>query len=170
MTALVGLVCLGIAIADDPAPTIAPADAGPIANAVAAGKHVRIDGPRGPIHVWIPPSYHADTGATIIYVHGYFDDADTAWTGHQLPEPRFRRIGQRIRNRPVNDSRKGCATSDPHGCQQQGEPMPEAQGALGCRGGIRIETKRGAPHLLQSRMTFPQSPDCMAAKPFSNSV
>jgi hypothetical protein len=36
--------------------------------------------------VWIPAGYHADTGATVLYVHGYFDDADTAWTGHQLPE------------------------------------------------------------------------------------
>jgi hypothetical protein len=47
---------------------------------------VRNEGPRGPIHVWVPAGYHADTGATIVYVHGYFDDADTAWTGHQLPE------------------------------------------------------------------------------------
>jgi hypothetical protein len=75
-------VCLGIAIADDP-PAAPP---NPIKSAVAAGKHVRIDGRGGPIHVWIPPSYRADTGATILYVHGYFDDADTAWTGHQLPE------------------------------------------------------------------------------------
>ncbi len=58
----------------------------PIIAAVAAGRHVRIDGPRGPIHVWIPPGYHADTGATIIYLHGYYDAADTAWTGHLLPE------------------------------------------------------------------------------------
>ena len=57
-----------------------------IAAAVGAGRHVRIDGPRGPVHVWIPASYHADTGATVIYVHGYFDDADTAWTGHQLAQ------------------------------------------------------------------------------------
>ena len=83
-TALAGLVWLGIAIADDPKPAVP--DASPIATAVAAGKHHRIDGPRGPIHVWIPPSYHADTGATILYVHGFFDDSDTAWTGHQLPE------------------------------------------------------------------------------------
>jgi hypothetical protein len=80
-TAIAGLVWLGIATADDPG-----ARATPISAAVAAAKHVRIDGPRGPIHVWIPPSYHADTGATILYIHGYFDDADTAWTGHQLPE------------------------------------------------------------------------------------
>src|SRR3954467_8428492 len=52
------LIWLGFAIADQTTP--AP-DPGPIAKAVAAGKHVRIDGPRGPIHVWIPAGYHADT-------------------------------------------------------------------------------------------------------------
>lgn len=87
ITTLAGLVWLGIAVADDPAAVPAPpSDAGPIATAVASGRHERIDGPRGPIHVWIPASYHADTGATIIYIHGYFDDADTAWTAHQLPQ------------------------------------------------------------------------------------
>ena len=58
----------------------------PLTIAVAQGKHVRIDGPHGPIHVWIPPSYRAETGATIVYLHGYYDDADSAWTGHRLPE------------------------------------------------------------------------------------
>lgn len=82
-----GLVWLGVALANEPSPPSSPADAAQaIAAAVAAGRHVRIDGPRGPIHVWVPASYHADTGATIIYVHGYFDDADTAWTGHQLAQ------------------------------------------------------------------------------------
>lgn len=85
VTALAGLVWLGIALANDPLRTTS-VDAGPIASAVAAGRHVRIDGPRGPIHVWIPAGYHADTGATVLYIHGYFDDADTAWVGHQLPE------------------------------------------------------------------------------------
>jgi len=81
-TALAALAWLGVALAGDP-----PVQAsGPIAAAVNAGKHVRIDGPRGPIHVWIPAGYHADTGATILYVHGYWDSADTAWTMHQLPE------------------------------------------------------------------------------------
>ena len=58
----------------------------PLTVAVNAGKHVRIDGPHGAIHVWIPPSYHADTGATIIYLHGYYDDADSSYIGHRLPE------------------------------------------------------------------------------------
>src|SRR4051812_2195202 len=80
-------VWLGAALAGEARSPVPPPDAvDPIAAAVAAGRHVRIDGPRGPIHVWIPASYHADTGATVIYVHGYFDDADTAWTGHQLPQ------------------------------------------------------------------------------------
>jgi hypothetical protein len=82
-----GLVWLGGALAGEPL-VAPPPDAaiGPIASAVARGRHVRIDGPRGPIHVWIPAGYHADTGATILYLHGYFDDADTAWTGHQLAQ------------------------------------------------------------------------------------
>jgi len=57
-----------------------------ITAAVAAGRHVRIDGPHGSIHVWIPPSFQADTGATIVYLHGYYDDADTSYIGHRLPE------------------------------------------------------------------------------------
>ena len=82
-----GLVWLGVALAGEPKPvTLSATAAAPIARALAAARHVRIDGPRGPIHVWIPASYHADTGATVIYVHGYFDDADTAWTGHQLAQ------------------------------------------------------------------------------------
>lgn len=90
LVALIGLHRLGAALAGEaqvaPAAPAADPVRAKIAGAVAAGRHVRIDGPRGPIHVWIPASYHADTGATVIYVHGYFDDADTAWTGHQLPE------------------------------------------------------------------------------------
>ncbi|MEO7736137.1 MAG: hypothetical protein ABIY55_34585 [Kofleriaceae bacterium] len=87
LVVLAGLAWLGVALAGEAKilPT-APDAASPIATAVAAGRHVRIDGPRGPIHVWIPATYHADTGASIIYLHGYFDDADTAWTGHQLPQ------------------------------------------------------------------------------------
>jgi hypothetical protein len=83
---IAGLIWLGVALAGEPAPGVANEATSPITRALATARHVRIDGPRGPIHVWIPASYHADTGATIVYVHGYFDDADTAWTGHQLAQ------------------------------------------------------------------------------------
>jgi hypothetical protein len=86
LVVLAGLTWLGVALAGEAKIVPPPDAANPVATAVAAGRHVRIDGPRGPIHVWIPASYHADTGASIIYIHGYFDDADTAWTGHQLPQ------------------------------------------------------------------------------------
>ncbi|HEX2688112.1 MAG TPA: hypothetical protein VHN14_15895 [Kofleriaceae bacterium] len=87
LAVLVLLVWLGAALAGEPQIRPVPDDAAsPIASAVARGRHVRIDGPRGPIHVFIPASYHAETGATIVYLHGYFDDADTAWTGHQLAQ------------------------------------------------------------------------------------
>lgn len=102
LTALAGVAWLAAAPAPAeprPDPTVAPAvdptsvparapfvDGGAIANAVAAGAHHRIEGPRGPIHVWIPAGYRPETGATIVYVHGLYDTADTAWTGHQLPQ------------------------------------------------------------------------------------
>ncbi|HEX4452720.1 MAG TPA: hypothetical protein VH143_17710 [Kofleriaceae bacterium] len=67
-----------------------PVDAAPpptaVAAAVAAGRHVRIEGPHGAIHVWIPPGFHSDVGATIIYLHGYYDDSDSSYIGHRLPE------------------------------------------------------------------------------------
>jgi hypothetical protein len=73
------------AIAGDAAIAAAP-NAHVLAEAARAGKHVRIDGPRGAIHVWIPRGYRPETGATIVYVHGYYDDADTAYVGHRLAE------------------------------------------------------------------------------------
>jgi hypothetical protein len=66
---------------------VAPStDAHVLTEAARAGRHVRIDGPRGAIHAWIPQSFRPETGATIVYVHGYYDDADTAYVGHRLPE------------------------------------------------------------------------------------
>jgi hypothetical protein len=66
--------------------TAAGSGSDPVTLAVAAGRHVRIDGPRGAIHVWIPRGFRSETGATILYLHGYYDDADSAWTGHHLRE------------------------------------------------------------------------------------
>jgi hypothetical protein len=84
--ALAALVWLGGALAGE-TPRSAPADAPhPVTAAAAAGHHFRIEGPHGPIHVWLPANYHADTGATVVYVHGYYDDSDSAWVGHRLPE------------------------------------------------------------------------------------
>jgi hypothetical protein len=84
---VLALAWIGPASANDPVATPAiDARPGPIAAAVQAGRHLRIDGPRGPIHAWIPAGYRADTAATIVYVHGYWDTVDTAWTTHQLPE------------------------------------------------------------------------------------
>lgn len=77
---------LGGAIAGDAPPAQPTADAHTLTAAAKAGRHYRIDGPRGPIHVWIPQGYQAETGATILYVHGYYDNADTAYVGHRLPE------------------------------------------------------------------------------------
>jgi hypothetical protein len=85
---IAGLAYVGWAIAGEgDRQAVPPVDAPhPLTAAVLAGRHTRIDGPRGAIHVWVPPSYHADTGATVIYLHGYYDDSDSAYIGHHLPE------------------------------------------------------------------------------------
>jgi hypothetical protein len=70
--------------ADAPSPP--PEAAAAVTAAVAAGRHWRLDTPRGPIHVWAPAGYHAATAATVVYVHGYYTDLDGAWENHQLPE------------------------------------------------------------------------------------
>jgi hypothetical protein len=88
VSAGIAIVCgLGWAIAGNaPPPSASGEPVHPVTAAVAAAKHTRIEGPHGVIHVWVPPSYHAETGATIIYLHGYYDDADSAYIGHHLPE------------------------------------------------------------------------------------
>lgn len=50
------------------------------------GHHWRIDTDNGPVHVWAPQGYDADTAQTLIYIHGYWQDADTVWFEHRLPE------------------------------------------------------------------------------------
>ena len=47
-------------------------------------RHQRIEGPQGAVHVWTPHDYDPSTAATVIYVHGYFVDVDTAWRQYRL--------------------------------------------------------------------------------------
>jgi len=52
---------------------------------VAGGTHWQIRTSRnGPIHVWIPPGYNRDTAGLVVYIHGYYVDADQAWRHHRL--------------------------------------------------------------------------------------
>jgi hypothetical protein len=53
-------------------------------DTVFGGKHFRIKTARGAVHVWVPPDYDRDTAGTVIYVHGYYTDADGAWREHDL--------------------------------------------------------------------------------------
>ena len=85
LCAAAGMAWIGGAVAGD-APVAPVPDAHVLTTAARAGRHVRIDGPHGVIHVWIPHSYRPETGATIVYIHGYYDDADSAFAGHRLAE------------------------------------------------------------------------------------
>jgi hypothetical protein len=53
-------------------------------DTVLGGKHFRIKTSRGAVHVWVPPGYERETAGTVIYVHGYYTDADGAWREHDL--------------------------------------------------------------------------------------
>ena len=53
-------------------------------DTVLGGRHFRIKTARGAVHVWVPPDYDRETAGTVIYVHGYYTDADGAWREHEL--------------------------------------------------------------------------------------
>ena len=57
-----------------------------LADLVAQGRHWRLDTDAGPVHVWVPRGYDAATAQAVIYVHGYWQDADAVWLEHRLPE------------------------------------------------------------------------------------
>ncbi len=40
---------------------------------------------QGPVHVWRPRVYRRDTAVTVIYLHGFYTDADRAMLEHALP-------------------------------------------------------------------------------------
>jgi len=51
---------------------------------VAGGTHWRIKTSQGAVHVWVPADYDRETAGTVVYVHGYWTDADGAWRDHEL--------------------------------------------------------------------------------------
>lgn len=53
-------------------------------DTVLGGKHFRIRTARGAVHVWVPPDYNRETAGTVVYVHGYYTDADRAWREYEL--------------------------------------------------------------------------------------
>ena len=93
IAALVGGMCLG-AVAMRWRDRASAGDGGaipaqelhPVAAAVAAGRHHRLETDHGPVHVWIPRGHHPEGAATIVYVHGYYTDVDAAWAEHRLAE------------------------------------------------------------------------------------
>ena len=48
--------------------------------------HVRLTTPHGPVHLWTPPTYDPATAGIVLYVHGYYTDADRSWTDHHLED------------------------------------------------------------------------------------
>jgi hypothetical protein len=71
-------------------PVQLPAEVDPravwLADLARRGHHWRLDTANGPVHVWTPQGYDPATAQTVVYVHGYWQDADTVWFEHRLPE------------------------------------------------------------------------------------
>ena len=53
-------------------------------DTVAGGRHFRIKTAQGSVHVWFPEDYDRATAGTVVYVHGYWTDADGAWRDYEL--------------------------------------------------------------------------------------
>ncbi len=53
-------------------------------DSVLDGRHWRIQTAQGAVHVWVPPGYDRETAGTVVYVHGYWTDADGAWKNYEL--------------------------------------------------------------------------------------
>jgi hypothetical protein len=53
---------------------------------VAGGTHWRLLTPNGPVHVWRPPGFDPKTAGVLVYLHGYYTDADEAFEHHRLGE------------------------------------------------------------------------------------
>jgi hypothetical protein len=70
---------------------VVPAGAAPLeaipAERVAGGQHWRFTAERaGAVHVWVPKAYEPRTAGVLIYIHGYYTDADESWMLHNLAE------------------------------------------------------------------------------------
>jgi hypothetical protein len=58
------------------------------------GRHVRFGtDDRGPVNVWRPATYKPESAITVVYVHGFYDNCDSAFFGHHLSE-QFRDSGR----------------------------------------------------------------------------
>jgi len=64
-----------------------------VEDEVLGGKHWRIKTAQGAVHVWVPEDYDRETAGTVVYVHGYYTDADGAWRDHELAK-QFKRSHQ----------------------------------------------------------------------------
>lgn len=53
---------------------------------IAGGEHLRLWTSRGAVHVWYPAGYRAKTAGLVYYLHGYYVNADAAWSEYGLAE------------------------------------------------------------------------------------
>jgi hypothetical protein len=52
----------------------------------AAAQEWRIESGGRVVRVYRPAGFHGESASLVLYVHGFFTDADQAWRAHRLPE------------------------------------------------------------------------------------
>ncbi len=67
-------------------PSAAPAEPNVGQEATAGGTHWRLTTERGPVHVFRPAGFDLKTAGVLVYLHGYYTNADEAWGLHGLAE------------------------------------------------------------------------------------
>lgn len=57
-----------------------------LTDEVLGGQHTRLVTSRGVAHLWRPAGYDAKKAGTVVYLHGYWVNADQAWSEYKLAE------------------------------------------------------------------------------------
>jgi hypothetical protein len=94
---------------------------------VAGGTHYRLSTAHGPVHVWIPASGGGD--GVVVYVHGYYDTADSAWSKYALGN-QFAASGQ---NAIFIVPEAPAGSSDPVSWSDLSQLLAAVEGELGAR-------------------------------------
>ena len=90
---MIAIAAVMLWAAVSPRATATPIDAGATdarppfeQDSLADGTHWRFDTTNGPVHVWVPSDYRAETAGTVVYLHGYWTHIDEAWDEHHLAD------------------------------------------------------------------------------------
>jgi len=84
LSGLMGSLLVSAAAASGQVPPEAPAGTQVEMTREAGGTEFRLATAEGIVYVWEPPGYSTSTAGVVIYIHGYFQSVDQAWSEDKL--------------------------------------------------------------------------------------